>query len=275
MDFIAKLKKKWDEKKLVCIGLDPDIKKLPQYIRSSYASIGEQIFEFNKAIIDSTYDLVLCYKPNSAFYENFGVEGISALVNTVKYINETSTEIPVILDFKRADIGNTNTGYANFAFQVIKADAVTVHPYLGREALQPFLDHKDKGIFVLCRTSNPGAGEFQDIETEGVPLYLKVAESVSKNWNENGNVGLVMGATYPEELKKVREIVGGMPILIPGIGAQGGDLKNTVINAKKNFIISSSREIIYASDQHDFADTARNQAIKLHNKIENSLSAAS
>lgn len=267
MDFVSKLQKRWKEKKFVSVGLDPEVEKLPSFIRQSFGSIEEQLFEFNKGIIDATSDLVLCYKPNSAFYESYGVEGINALIKTVKFIKEISKEIPIILDFKRADIGNTNNGYVNFAFQVVKADAVTVHPYLGKEALQPFLDRKDKGILVLCRTSNPGASEFQDLKTDGKPLYQKVAEQVSKNWNKNGNVGFVVGATYPEELRAVREIAKEMPILIPGIGAQGGDLEATVKSVKKNFIISSSRGIIFASSGEDFAQAARAETLKLHNQI--------
>jgi orotidine-5'-phosphate decarboxylase len=271
MDFNQKLQKKWDEGKFVCIGLDPDIQQFPEYIHSTYSSITEQIFEFNKAIIDMTHDLVLCYKPNSAFYESYGIEGISALINTVKYIQEISDELPVILDFKRADIGNTNNGYVNFAFKTVNADAVTVHPYLGKEAMEPFLDRKDRGVFVLCKTSNQGADEFQNLQTDDVPLYLKVAEAVSKSWNENKNVGLVVGATYPEELKKVREIAGGIPILIPGIGAQGGDLEKAIINGlnsqKSGIIISSSRGILYASDKHDFAQAARRETQKLLTQI--------
>ena len=246
MTFLDKLKNKWEENKFVCIGLD----------QSSY--------DANQKIIDATFDLVCAYKPNSAFYESAGVEGLENLKKTVEYINQKDPSIPVILDAKRGDIGNTNEEYAKAAFDDLNADAITVHPYLGKESLQPFLNRTDKGIFVLIRTSNPGAGEFQDLEIAEKPLYQIVAEHV-KNWGEN--VGFVVGATYPEELKKVREIVGNMPILIPGIGAQGGDissLKNGLSSTGNGIIVSSSRGII-------FADNPREATLKLHHEIQEAL----
>lgn len=247
--FLQKLSRKWNEGKFVCIGLD------------------DGRFDFNKSIIDATDDLVCCYKPNSAFYEAEGLMGRRSLEQTTEYIKKNHPDIPIILDAKRADIGNTNEGYVKDVFDNLGVDAVTVHPYLGKEAVQPFLDRKDRQIFVLVRTSNPGAGEFQDLMLGGKPLYQVVAEHV-KNWNTNGNVGVVVGATYPEELKVVREIVGDMPILVPGVGAQGGDVKATLengLNSKgQGIIISSSRGII-------FAPNPREATLKLHQDILNSL----
>lgn len=272
MDYLSKLSAQWDKKKNICVGLDPDISKLPQVILQAHSTVSDQIFAFNKAIVDSTYSLVACYKPNSAFYEAHGVEGIEALRRTIEYIHVVSQEIEVLLDFKRADIGNTNQGYVQFAYEYLQADSVTVHPYLGKEALEPFLKRRDKGVYVLCRTSNPGAGEFQDLKVGKNPLYQRVAEEVSSYWNEENNVGLVVGATYPEELAAVREIDDQMPILIPGIGAQGGDLKRAVKAVKNNFLISSSRGIIYASGGENFAEAARSEVEKLQTQIRSVLS---
>ncbi len=239
MDFLDKLKNKWNEDKFVCVGLD------------------KGSFEFDKTIIDQTSDLVCTYKPNAAFYKE------ADLQKTVSYIQTTYPDIPIILDAKRGDIGNSNEAYVKAIFDDLGVDAVTVHPYLGSESLQPFLDRKGKGIIILVKTSNQGAGEFQDLIVDGKPLYQLVAEHV-KDWNKNNNCGVVVGATYPEELKKVREIVGDMPILIPGIGAQGGDLKASLENGldsnKQGVIINSSRGII-------FADNPREATLKLHQEI--------
>ncbi len=225
---------------LLCVGLDQ----------------GE--FEFNQKIIDQTHDLVCAYKPNFAFYEVLGSKGWENLKKTVEYIQHYHPGVVTIADAKRADIGNTNNGYVTAIFDELKFDAVTVNPYFGQEALQPFLDRKDKGIIILCRTSNPGSGEFQNL------LWEKVARNVVKDWNKNNNCLLVVGATYPEELKKVREIVGEMTLLVPGIGAQGGDVTKTVkagLNLKKaGMIINSSRGII-------FAENPRLEAQKLRDEI--------
>ena len=244
--FLDKLKNKWVENKFVCVGLD------------------KGNFEFDRNIIDQTYDLVCAYKPNSAFYEAAGAAGLEALKKTIEYIHEKSSDMPIILDAKRGDIGNTNEAYVKAIFDDLGVDAVTIHPYLGKEAIEPFLQRTEKGIIVLVKTSNPGAGEFQDLMVEGKPLYQVVAEHVAKQWNKNGNCAVVVGATYPEELKVVREIVGDMPILVPGIGAQGGDLENTLKNGlngeKQGLIISSSRGII-------FAPNPREAALKMHEEI--------
>lgn len=241
--FLDKLTAKWNEKKFLCVGLDK----------------GE--FGFDKSIIDATFDIVCAYKPNAAFYKE------AQLQKTVDYIRQKDPSIPIILDAKRGDIGNTNEAYVKAIFDDLGADAITVHPYLGKESLEPFLKRTDKGIIVLVRTSNPGAGEFQDLASEGKPLYQVVAEHV-KEWNTNNNCAVVVGATYPEELKKVREIVGDMPILVPGIGAQEGDiqavLKNGLNSKKQGLIISSSRSII-------FAENPREAAMKLSNEIQSLL----
>ncbi len=261
---------------LVCVGLDSDWEKLPETVRT----VEYPQFVFNKAIVDSTHDLVCAYKPNSAFYEYLGSEGIRQLKLTCDYIRETYPEIPIILDAKRADIGSTNKGYVSYAFDYLKVDAITLHPYLGREAIQPFLDYKDKGCIILCRTSNPGAGEFQDLMSNlstssgtrnPLPLYKYVALKVVNEWNKNGNCMLVVGATYPKELVEVRKLAGDMTFLVPGIGAQGGDVKKTVkagLNSKKSgLIINSSRGIIFASKEADFAEVARDETGKLTKAI--------
>ncbi|KKS98498.1 MAG: orotidine 5'-phosphate decarboxylase, orotidine-5'-phosphate decarboxylase [Candidatus Gottesmanbacteria bacterium GW2011_GWA2_43_14] len=252
---------------LVCIGLDSETGKLPGFIQK-----GEHPKStFNKAIIEATHNLVCAYKPNTAFYEALGSAGIEALKMTCDYLKEKYPEIPVIIDAKRADIGNTNSGYVKFIFDYLGADAVTLHPYLGKDALSPFLERADKGIFILCRTSNPGAGEFQDLAVNGKKLFQIVAENVVNNWNEKENCGLVVGATYPAELEIVRHIAGEMPILIPGIGAQGGEIEKTVKagvdNQGLNAIINSSRNIIFASAGSNFADKACQETLKLRDAI--------
>jgi orotidine-5'-phosphate decarboxylase len=253
---------------LVCVGLDPDRTKMSASLQNST----DALFEFNKAIIDATADLVCAFKPNSAFYEAEGDSGVAQLKKTCDYILQNYPNVPIILDAKRADIGNTNDAYAKFAFVWLNVDALTIQPYLGREAVQPFLDYRDKGSIILCRTSNPGAGEFQDLKVEGEQLYKLVARNVAGQWNSAGNCSLVVGSTYPEELAAVREIVGpDMDILLPGIGAQGGDLAKSLaagLNpAKTGLIISSTREIIYASSGDDFAEAAREKTSRLRDEI--------
>lgn len=252
---------------LVCVGLDPNLNKIPQFLLQKQFSL----FEFNKAIIDSTHDLVCAYKPNSAFYEAEGDRGVGELKMTCDYIRKNYPGIPVIIDAKRGDIGSTNEGYVKFIFDYLGADAVTLHPYLGSEALKPFLSRIDKGSIILCRTSNPGSGEFQDIIFNGEPFYKLVAEKVAKEWNKNGNCLMVVGATYPEELAQVRKIAPGMTFLVPGIGAQGGDIEKTVkagLNSQKaGMIINSSRGIIFAGSGEDFAQKAREEAVKLKDQI--------
>ena len=271
------LEKRWSENTLVCIGLDPVYDRLPLKIRQD-VSPEDALFAFNRAIVDATADLVCAYKPNSAFYEALADSGMRALIKTVTYIKQTYPHVPVILDAKRADIGSTNAGYVQAAFEAIGADAVTVHPYLGKEALAPFLTRKDKGIIVLAKTSNPGSDEFQNllVGERQEPLYQVVARHVAQHWNTSGNCALVVGATYPSELQQVRAIVGDMPILIPGIGAQGGDLAATVTAGKdsrsQGMIISSSRDIIFASQNEDFAHAAREATKSLRDRINSYMS---
>lgn len=260
-------------KSLLCVGLDSDINKIPLHIKEKEHPQST----FNKMIIDATHDLVCAYKPNSAFYEARGKAGIEALKMTCDYLKNNYPEIAIILDAKRADIGSTNNGYVKYAFDYLGADAITLHPYLGREALQPFLDLKDKGCIILCKTSNPGSGEFQDLLTSSIqscndrdnlvkPLYKIVAENVVNKWNTNKNCLLVVGATYPNELKQVRKIVGDMTLLVPGVGAQGGDLEATLkagLNSKKEgLIINSSRGIIFAENPRQEAEKLRNEINK-------------
>ncbi len=274
-NFRQMLERKWTESKFVCVGLDSDYSEVAKFARQ--LSVLRTILDFNNAIVDATADLACAYKPNIAFYEPHGEAGWLALRETVVNIRRVAPEIPVILDAKRGDIGNTNKGYVTMAFDFLQVDAITVHPYLGGEALQPFLARTDKGVIVLCRTSNPGAGEFQDLHVNDKPLYLVVARRVANNWNKNSNCGLVVGATYPEELLEVRQIVGDMPILIPGIGFQQKDVPlekqvAQVVSAGKDsrgcgMIINSSRGIIFASKGADFAETARRETEKLHNFI--------
>ncbi len=268
-DFRKLLEAKWDEGKFLCVGLDPDFEKIPESARKE--GTRETIVNFNRAIIDATKDIVCAYKPNSAFYEAHGDEGWSALRETIQYIRDQAPDVAVILDGKRGDIGNTNNGYVESAFNHLHADAVTIQPYLGREAVRPFLDHKDKGVIVLCKTSNDGASEFQDLLVQGAPLYQVVARQVAQKWNSNGNCALVVGATYPAELAEVRAIAPDMPILIPGIGTQNGDLQKTVAAGKtadgKGMIISASRAVIFASSGKDFAEAARAKAQELHDAI--------
>lgn len=252
---------------LVCVGLDPDMEKIPMHLRTEKYPL----FAFNKAIIDATHDLVCVFKPNAAFYEASGAEGIEQLKMTCEYIHDTCSEIPVLLDFKRGDIGNTNSSYCQFAFEYLGVDACTVQPYAGRESLRPFFDYKDKGIFVLCKTSNPGSGELQDLTVDGKPLYVIVAEHVMNSWNEQGNAMLVVGATYPEELEKLRTMCGDMVFLVPGVDGQGGTVEKilrTGLNSKKRgLIINSSRGILYAATGEDFTKKARNKALDMRGVI--------
>jgi orotidine-5'-phosphate decarboxylase len=248
---------------LLCIGLDPDKAKLP---------VGHDQFTFNKAIIDATANLVCAFKPNPAFYEAHGSEGVIHLEKTCQYLKEMYPEIPLILDFKRGDIGNTNQAYASAAFDQLYADAVTLHTYLGQEAIQTFLDYKDKGIFLMVRTSNPGAGEFQDLEIMGKPLYQHIAQAIVDKWNTNKNCMFITGATYPDELRHLRKIAGpDMPFLSPGIGPQGAitdDAARAGLNAHgTGLILNSSRQVIFASSGSDFAEAARAEATKLRDSI--------
>lgn len=266
MKFNEKLSKiVYKNDSLLCVGLDIDKEKMPKHL---FKSSKNPYLDFNKEIIDATKDLVCAYKLNMAFYEVFGKEGFELLEKTIEYVPKDTI---IILDGKRNDIGNTAQKYAESLFEKFKADAVTVNPYLGIDGVAPFLDYRDKCTFILCRTSNPSAVDFQDVKVAKTPLYQLVAEKIKK-WNLYGNCGAVVGATYPDELKTIRKILGeNIPILIPGIGAQGGDLEKSVkYGTNKDgemAVIVSSRGIIYAGKDKNFAEKARNEAISLRDEI--------
>jgi orotidine-5'-phosphate decarboxylase len=247
---------------LLCVGLDTDIRKIPPFLRKQK----DPLLTFNKKIVQATSDLACAYKLNIAFYEAEGTRGLESLKKTISYIPK---KVLVILDAKRGDIGNTAQKYASAIFDYFKADATTVNPYLGLDSLQPFVEYKDKLSFVLCLTSNPSAADFQFLKIGKEPLYLEVARKV-KSWNKNRNLGLVVGATYPQQLAGIRKIAPDLPLLIPGVGAQGGDLTEVVkhgVSKKGIAIINSSREIIYAGQDKDFAAQARLKALELHQRI--------
>ena len=263
MNFIEKLAAAVHKNhSLVCVGLDPDPGSMPEKV---------SIQDFNKAIIEATCDLACAFKPNFAFYEALGTEGLHALERTAKLV---SGNIPVIADAKRSDIGNTAKAYARAIFDHYGFDAATVNPYLGFDSVEPFIQYREKGVFLLCRTSNAGAADFQSLrcETENGmrPLFEIVADKAAQ-WNKAGNIGLVVGATYPGELKTVRQAHPDMPFLIPGIGAQGGDLQLTLRYGldtnRERTIINSSRQILYASRGKDFAEAARKAAQALRDQI--------
>ncbi len=253
LDRIAAAEKR--NKSFLCVGLDPDPTLLPEHL----AGQPDPIFQFCKSIVDATQDLVLAFKPQIAYFASQAAE--QQLRRLIEYIH-LNTKIPVILDAKRADIASTSRMYAEEAFEVYGADAVTVNPYFGLDSLQPFLDRKDKGVIILCRTSNPGGAEIQNIKTaDGSPIYEIVARKAAVEWNSNGNVLLVAGATHPDELRRIRDIVGGMTLLIPGIGAQGGEIAAMIESARGGgVIVSSSRAVNYAGSGADFAATARTAA---------------
>lgn len=244
---------------LLCVGLDSDINHLPHQFREDEFPQ----FHFNQWIIEQTHPYVAAYKPNIAFYEARGEQGLHELRLTMEYLRQSHPDILTICDAKRADIGSTSEAYAQAIFDELGFDAVTLHPYLGREALQPFLSRGDKGCIILCRTSNPGAGELQDLPVDGKPLWLVIAEKVCRDWNTNNNCMLVVGATYPDELRRIRQSVGDMTLLVPGIGAQGGDVEaavHTGINSLgKGMIINAARSIIFADHPGQAAQFLRDE----------------
>jgi orotidine-5'-phosphate decarboxylase len=256
MGFMQALRDRWTSaNSLVCVGLDPEPAKFP----AQFADDPDAVFNFCRAIVDATAQSVCCFKPQIAHFAARGAE--DALQRVIAHIHSAHPGIPVILDAKRGDIGSTAQHYAAEAFDRYDADAVTANPYLGRDSLQPFLDRADKGVVILCRTSNPGAGDLQDlVVADGRPLYQHVAEKIAREWNANGNCALVVGATWPAQLREVRAIVGDIPFLVPGVGAQGGDVEAVVTNAKTadgtGLVVSSSRAILYASNGEDFAEAA-------------------
>ncbi len=261
MNFMHSLGQRWHEANtLLCVGLDPEPAKIPAHLRDE----PDAVFAFCRAIVDATADLVCAFKPQIAHFAALGAE--DALTRLIAHIHVAHPGVPVILDSKRGDIGSTANHYATEAFDRYGADAVTVNPYLGRDSALPFLDRADRGVVVLCRTSNPGSGEFQDLmvpASDGVerPLYQHVALRVAREWNAHGNCLLVIGATWPDELREVRAMVGDVPFLVPGVGAQGGDVEAVVKHGatadRTGLVISSSRAILYSGAGLDFAEAAR------------------
>ncbi len=250
-------------KSFLCVGLDPDFKSLPE----SFSKIKNPFFEFNRTIIDATADLVCAYKPQIAYYSALGLE--DDLKMTFEYLQKNYPDILTILDSKRGDIDSTAKQYARESFERYQADTVTINAYMGKDVITPFLEYETKGLFILCKTSNLHGGDFQDLKIGDEFLYEKVAKTVSKDWNSNNNLGLVVGGTYVEALKKIRLMDSKMPLLVPGLGAQGGDLNQILATAKdlnnKRLVINASRSIIFASQQKDFADKARLKALDYQN----------
>ncbi|MCX7042876.1 MAG: orotidine-5'-phosphate decarboxylase [Gammaproteobacteria bacterium] len=266
MNFISALRDRWTSANtLVCVGLDPELAKFPLHLRDK----PDAVFEFCRDIVDATAQFACCFKPQIAHFA--ALEAEHTLKKLIAHIHDNHPGVPVILDAKRGDIGSTAERYAVEAFDRYGADAVTLNPYLGRDSVQPFLDRADKGVVLLCRTSNKGAGDFQDLDCGGKPLYQRVAAKVADEWNGNGNCLLVVGATWPRELAEVRALVGDLPFLVPGIGAQGGDVEAVVTQGStsdgKGLAISSSRAILYAGNGEDFAEAAGAAAMELRDSI--------
>jgi orotidine-5'-phosphate decarboxylase len=249
----------------LCVGLDPDLRQLPTSLQTD----ADPIYTFCATIIEATVDLVCAFKPNSAFFEALGPHGFETLRRVIIAVQR---RVPVILDAKRGDIGNTAQAYAHAAFEYLHADAITASPYLGGDSLTPFLRNPDRGCFLLCKTSNPGSHDLQNLQLANHrPLYLEVAHIAQTRWNTANNLGLVVGATHPHELATVRTLCPDLPLLIPGIGAQGGDLRSAVLNGLDaqhgGIVINASRSVLYASAGHDFAAAARHEAQRLRDTI--------
>ncbi len=267
MNFMQGLRTRWsDADTLLCVGLDPDPARFPATLRDA----NDAVFAFCRTIVDATAPYVCAFKPQIAHFAALRAE--DALERLIAHIHEVHPGIPVILDAKRGDIGSTAERYAAEAFDRYDADAVTANPYLGRDSVQPFLDRTDKGVILLCRTSNPGARDLQDLHLDsGRMLYQHVADTIARDWNDNGNCALVVGATYPQELADVRGRIGDMPLLVPGIGAQGGDVQAVVRSGATadgtGLMISSSRAILYAGSDTDFAASAARAADDLRTVI--------
>jgi orotidine-5'-phosphate decarboxylase len=264
--FIEKLKSAWSsQRSLVCVGLDPDLARLPAHLPKTPAGV----LEFNRAIIDATHDLVCAYKPQIAYFAAISAE--QQLLATIEHIRRVCPQIPVILDAKRGDIGSTAEQYATEAFSRYQADAVTVNPYMGQDSAEPFLRHTERGVILLCRTSNRGAADLQDLLVDGQPLYEHVATMIANKWNARGNCALVLGATWPAQIARIRSLVGDLPFLVPGVGAQGGDVEQLVHAGQTadgtGLIINSSRGILYASSSIDYATIARAETLKLRDTI--------
>jgi len=253
------------KKSFLSVGLDVDLNKIPKHLLQTE----DPIFEFNKAIIDATHDLCVSYKPNVAFYEAYGIKGWQALQKTINYINENYPEMFTIADAKRGDIGNTSSMYAKAFFEDMDFDSVTVAPYMGKDSVEPFLAFENKHTILLALTSNEGAFDFQTQKIEGKEVYKQVLET-SKTWKNSENLMYVVGATKAEYLTDIRKIVPDSFLLIPGVGAQGGSLSDVCkygMNANVGLLIASSRSIIYASNQKDFAEKAREEALKMQQEM--------
>ena len=268
--FIKKLSAAWAaNNSLLCVGLDPDIAKFPVQLRQQ----PDAIFAFCKAIIDATADTACAFKPQIAYFAALRAE--DQLEAICEYLRKNHPQIPIVLDAKRGDIGATAEQYAREAFERYGADAVTVNPYMGFDSVAPYMEWKDRGVIILCRTSNPGGSDLQFLQADGKPIYQHVAQLVAEKWNTNGQCGLVVGATFPDELAQGRAIVGDMPLLVPGVGAQGGDVQATVKAGKtavgSGMMINSSRAILYAkADENageDFARAARRVALETRDAI--------
>ena len=266
MTFIASLGAAWQQRNsLLCVGLDPDPAKFPDHLKGR----DDAIFEFCKGIVDATADLACAFKPQIAYFAAQGAE--DQLEDLISHIHTVHPGVPVILDAKRGDIGSTAEQYAVEAFDRYRADAVTVNPYMGRDSVEPWLAWKDKGVILLCRTSNPGGSDLQFLDVGGEKLFERVARLAASEWNSSGQIGLVVGATFPAEIARVREITGDMPLLVPGIGAQGGDIEATVKAGRTTtgagLMINSSRAILYAGQGEDYADAARRVAQETRDAI--------
>ena len=254
------------KKSFLCVGLDVDLNKIPKHLLNEE----DPIFEFNKAIIDATHHLCVAYKPNTAFYEAYGLKGWKALEKTIRYLNENHPEIFTIADAKRGDIGNTSSMYAKAFLEDLEFDSITVAPYMGKDSVEPFLAFKNKHTILLALTSNEGAFDFQTKMVEGKELYKQVLET-SKSWNNSENLMYVVGATKAEYLAEIRQIIPESFLLVPGVGAQGGSLQEVCkygLNKNIGLLINSSRGIIYASDKEDFAKVASLKATELQQQME-------
>ena len=254
------------KKSFLCVGLDVDLNKIPSHLLATE----DPIFEFNKAIIDATHDLCVAYKPNTAFFEAYGIKGWQSLQRTIEYINANYPELFTIADAKRGDIGNTSSMYAKAFFEDFNFDSVTVAPYMGKDSVEPFLAFENKHTIMLALTSNEGAFDFQTLSVNGTELYKQVLET-SKSWKNSHNLMYVVGATKAEYFTEIRKIVPDSFLLVPGVGAQGGSLSEVCkygLNSQVGLLINSSRAIIYASNKEDFAEVARNEALKMQQEME-------
>ena len=272
MGFIDKLRARWrDADTLLCVGLDPDLARLPErFLVDDALDAAEALFGFCRDIADATAAFACAFKPQIAYFSAHN-GGEAALQRLIAHINAAHPQVPVILDAKRGDIGSTAQQYACEAFERYGADAVTLNPYMGRDSAQPFLQYNDRGCIFLCHTSNPGARDFQELPVDGEPLYRRIARTIAGDWNADGNCALVVGATFPRELAEIRAIVGDMPLLIPGVGAQGGDVEAVVRNGKtadgSGLMINSSRGILYAASGEGYAEAAAQAARELRDTI--------